>query len=64
MAHFRQALELRPAFASAHNNLGVVLLRQGRRAEAIAHFQQALAIRPGYPEAQRNLEAALGARGK
>ncbi len=41
---FRQALELDPSFMSPLLNSGVVLLRQGKRDEAIAKFQQVTKI--------------------
>jgi hypothetical protein len=56
--HFSEALRLRPAYPEAHNNLGGVLLMQGRRAEAIEHFTAALRSRPNFPAAQKNLRLA------
>ncbi|MCP3951602.1 MAG: tetratricopeptide repeat protein [Desulfobacterales bacterium] len=44
--------------AAAHNNLGSVLARQGRFAEAVGHFREALKIDPDYKEARKNLERA------
>jgi tetratricopeptide (TPR) repeat protein len=38
-----------------HNNLGAVLAREGRDAEAIPHFRQAVTIEPDYGEAHANL---------
>ena len=35
---------------TAHNNLGYVLVAQGRPAEAIKHYEEALAINPNYSE--------------
>ena len=35
-----------PAAGLAHNNLGTLLLEEGRPAEAEAHFRQALALQP------------------
>jgi SAM-dependent methyltransferase len=43
---YRRALTLKPDFAEVHNNLGVVLLAQGKRAEATESFMQALVLRP------------------
>jgi Tfp pilus assembly protein PilF len=39
---YRHALALRPTFSEAHNDLGQLLARTGRHAEAIAEFDAAL----------------------
>ena len=44
---------------TAHNNLGYVLVAQGRPAEAIKHYEEALAINPNYSEVINNLGTAL-----
>jgi protein O-GlcNAc transferase len=59
-----RAVALRPEFAEAHNDLGVVLGAQGRLTEAIACFEQAVTLKPGYAEAQLNLGNALRTLGK
>lgn len=41
-AHFSKALELKPDFSEARNNLAVVLLKQAQYAEAIAHLERIL----------------------
>lgn len=43
----------------AHDNLGVIALRQGRFEEAAAHFKQALVVGPETAEAEANLGSAL-----
>ena len=43
---YKRLLLLNPDHAQAHNNLGVVLLAQGKRAEASASFAQALTLMP------------------
>jgi hypothetical protein len=55
-------LRIRPAFAEAHNNLGVVL-RTGEDRRGIGHFLEAVRIRPGYAEGDPNLLDALARRG-
>ena len=46
-----------PAFAPAHNNLGVIAATQGRRRQSLEHFLKAARLRGGYADAKRNLEA-------
>ncbi len=43
---YKRLLLLKPDRAEAHNNLGVMLLAQGKRAEASSHFAQALTLMP------------------
>jgi predicted O-linked N-acetylglucosamine transferase (SPINDLY family) len=57
----RTCVSVRPAFAEAHNNLGVALRQAGKHAEAIAAFRQALAVRGGYIDAMFNLGIAFEA---
>lgn len=52
---FRGAIELDPSLAEAHNNLGIVLSRQGRADEAASAFEKAVEIRPDLPGALNNL---------
>ena len=56
---FEQALALRPDYAEAHNNLGIVLWQQGKLEQAVARFEQAIALRPDYAEAHNNLGVVL-----
>ena len=55
-------MELRPDYAEAHNNLGIVLARGGRVEEAIAHFRRALELDPAQTEVRGNLDIALARR--
>jgi tetratricopeptide (TPR) repeat protein len=61
---WRQALAVNPHAWLAANNLGGLLLRSGRPAEAIPWFEQAIAARPQYPEAHNNLGLALARTGR
>ncbi|MDD5629514.1 MAG: tetratricopeptide repeat protein [Elusimicrobia bacterium] len=45
-------------YAQAHNNLGAVLMSQGRTDEAMRHFAEAVRLKPDYGLAQANLQAA------
>jgi len=58
-AAFREAIRLRPDFAEAHNNLGLVLLQAGDDQGAIAALREAVRINPDYADARANLGAAL-----
>ena len=53
-ACYRRAIELRPGYVEAHNNLGAVLLALGQPS-ARAAVERAIALRPVYPEAYFNL---------
>ena len=64
IAQYQRALEIRPDFAKAHNNLGNALAGRGRTDEAIRHYQQALEIKPDFAEAHNNLGIALARRGQ
>ncbi|MCB1914465.1 MAG: tetratricopeptide repeat protein [Rhodocyclaceae bacterium] len=60
IAEFRQALEIAPETAEAHNNLGHALFGiPGRLDEAIASYRAALRCRPGFLVAADNLLFAL-----
>lgn len=48
-----------PNNARAHNNLGDILKRYGRSAEALEHFRVALRLEPGSPESNYNVATAL-----
>ena len=51
-------LRLNAADASAHHNLGNVLLATRRSAEAAAHYEAALRLRPDFAESRKNLDRA------
>ncbi len=48
-----------PNYAPVHNNLGALLLDQGKFDEAATCYQQALAIQPDYAVAHNNLGGVL-----
>jgi len=57
---FEEALRVRPNYAEAHNNLGILLARiPDRSGEAIAHFEAALRLDPKLAQAHRNLGLLL-----
>src|SRR3990172_4651400 len=55
---YQMALDVRPNFGRARNNLGVALRRRGRVEEAIAQYKLALEEDPKFAEARSNLGAA------
>ena len=61
---FRNALELDPGSADAHNDLGVALARAKRVPEAREQFQEAVRIQPDFEEARDNLERAETSLGR
>jgi len=64
IAAFNKALLIKPDYADAHNNMGVVLKEQGKLDEAIAAYNKALLIKPDFAEAHNNMGAANNAQGK
>jgi len=60
--HFRQALQINPDYADAHNNLGHALLKEVKPSEATEHFCQA--VRLGHALAQQYLIQVLAQNGK
>ena len=64
IAHYTEALRLRPAYAEAENNLGVALAMQGKTTAALAHLEQALRVKPDYVEAYSNAGNVLQAQGR
>ena len=59
VAAFRAAIRIRPDYAEAHNNLGLVLIQSGKDDEGIAALREAVRLAPAYAEARTNLGAAL-----
>jgi Flp pilus assembly protein TadD len=55
---------LNPKDPQAHNNLGNVLLQQGKTQEAIEQYTSALRLKGDNPEAHFNLGVALASVGK
>lgn len=64
IAHYTEALRLRPGYAHAESSLGLVLFEQGRVDEAIAHYEAALQVEPTEPYAHANLGLALERKGR
>lgn len=54
-AHYRKALELKPDYAMAHNDLGNIALLRGDLREAEKRYSKALESAPDYTVARENL---------
>ena len=64
IAHFRQAMNIRPNYAQARYNLGIALRLQGKLDEAIKQYQQVLQLEPEHIEARNNLGNVLAEQGQ
>ena len=64
VACYRRALELKPDYAEAQNNLGNALKDQGTLDEAILCYRRALDLRPDYADGHNNLGNVLKDQGK
>jgi protein O-GlcNAc transferase len=60
----RREVELHPDLVNARNLLGIVLIRQARREEALSVFRGALAVDPQSAEASNNLGNTLAEFGR
>ena len=52
--NYKKAIELKPDYAEAYNNLGVTLKKLGKFTEAIDSYKQAIKLKPDYTEARIN----------
>lgn len=64
MDHVQEAMELSPGSPVVHNNLGILLIQQGKLGEAIGQFQRALAIDGRAPQTHLNLGRAYFFQGR
>jgi len=55
---FRKAVDLRPAYPEAWNELGYALRNQGRYADSLKAYDEALRLKPRFPEALEYLGEA------
>ena len=53
-----------PVSWMAHNNLGILLKKQGKPQEAVEHYSEVLRIKPDHVQARDNLHLALQKTGK
>jgi tetratricopeptide (TPR) repeat protein len=64
IAHYEEALRIRPDYSNAHINLGTARKSQGRIDEAFGHFVEALRLNPRSLEANYNLGVVYAVRGR
>jgi tetratricopeptide (TPR) repeat protein len=64
IAHFTEALRIKPDYFHALANMGWALRQQGKAAEAIGFLQQALTVRPDSADTHRQLALVLARQGK
>jgi protein O-mannosyl-transferase len=56
--HFRAVLQLQPDFAPAHVNLGTMLFKLGRPADAVPHYEAAVRLGYDAPGLRESLQMA------
>jgi len=64
IAHYREAIRIKPTYAEAYYNWGVALGRQGKLKEAFARYERAIELKPFYPDALNNFGNAMSAEGR
>jgi tetratricopeptide (TPR) repeat protein len=64
IAHYSEALRIKPELAEAYNNLGLALASQGKFSEAMTQYRAAIQSNPGLAQAHNNLGMALASQGK
>jgi tetratricopeptide (TPR) repeat protein/peroxiredoxin len=64
IAHYEEALRVRPANTDVHVNLGVVLHELGRYEDSITHFKEALRYKPNLSGAHNNWANSLKRLGR
>ena len=57
--HYQEALRIKPNYAEVHNNLALILMKEGKVVEAETGFREALKYKPDLAEMHNNLGAAL-----
>jgi tetratricopeptide (TPR) repeat protein len=64
IAEYRAAIRIKPDYAEAHLDLGLVQGKQRKLEEAIAELRAAIRIKPDHAEAHFNLGIALANQGR
>jgi len=55
--HYEISLRLNPNNPEGHYNLGMALLRNSRRLEAVKHLNEAIRLKPDYEAAKKQAAA-------
>jgi tetratricopeptide (TPR) repeat protein len=63
IAHYLEAIKIKPYISLAHFNLGVALTAQGKNEEAIASYREAIRLDPYSDKGHANLGVALADQG-
>ena len=58
-AAYDKAIDIKPDYAEAYNNLGIALKGQSKLKEAAEAYNKAIGINPGFAEAWNNLYFSL-----
>ena len=61
---YNKALAIKPDYAEAFYNMGVILQEQGKLEETVEAYNKALAIKPDYADAYNNMGLVLQEQGK
>ncbi|MGD9234777.1 MAG: tetratricopeptide repeat protein [Desulfobacterales bacterium] len=59
VSHYKAALKIKPGFALALNNLGIIYSKKGQIDEAVNYYLKALQTKPDYFDALNNLGIAF-----
>ena len=62
IVQYQEALRLKPGYALAHKNLGIVLAQKGDMEEALEHLERALQLNPNDGELRQILQQVLSLR--
>ena len=64
ISHYKMAINLKPDYAKAYNNLGEALFTEQKIEEAISYYKMAIKLKPDYANAHSNLKIAISKLGK
>ncbi len=64
MEAYKQAIQLKPGYVDAYQNLGLAYAQLGHWQEAVEVYKQALQVKPDYVEAYNSLGSAYGQLGR
>src|SRR5262249_56442741 len=64
IGRYRRAVKIVPAYADAHNNLGLLLAENGKLDDGVVHLREAVALRPDSASYHSNLGLALARQGR